>query len=50
MEQTKCLQRIKFLHLLKKDVSLSVNELTEYLQITHMAVRKHLNNLWKKMD
>ncbi len=37
----------KILHLLKKDVSLSVNELTDYLEITYMAVRKHLNSLEK---
>jgi predicted ArsR family transcriptional regulator len=37
----------KILHLLKKDVSLSVNELTDCLGITHMAVRKHLNSLEK---
>jgi predicted ArsR family transcriptional regulator len=37
----------KILHLLKKEVSLSVNALTDCLEITHMAVRKHLNSLEK---
>ncbi|WP_338471885.1 metalloregulator ArsR/SmtB family transcription factor [Niallia sp. XMNu-256] len=35
----------KILQLLKKKVSLSVNELSDYLTITHMAVRKHLSSL-----
>lgn len=35
----------KILHFLKRNISLTVNELTENLQITHMAVRKHLNIL-----
>ena len=47
MEQTRMSTKEKILDLLKKDVSLSVNELTECLHITHMAVRKHLNNLEK---
>ena len=47
MVQTNMSTKDKILDLLKKDVSLSVNELTECLQITHMAVRKHLNNLEK---
>jgi predicted ArsR family transcriptional regulator len=47
MVQTNMPTKDKILNLLKKDVSLSVNELTECLQITHMAVRKHLNNLEK---
>ena len=37
----------KILELLKKNSSLSVNELTEILNITHMAVRKHLSTLEK---
>lgn len=37
----------KILHLLKKEVSLTVNDLTERLEITHMAVRKHLASLEK---
>jgi predicted ArsR family transcriptional regulator len=39
--------REQILDLLKKEVSLAVNELTERLNITHMAVRKHLNILEK---
>lgn len=39
--------RDRILDLIKKEVSLSVNELTESLQITHMAVRKHLSSLEK---
>ena len=34
--------RERILELLKKEVSLSVNNFTERLNITHMAVRKHL--------
>ncbi|WP_066187820.1 MULTISPECIES: helix-turn-helix transcriptional regulator [Gracilibacillus] len=37
----------KILELLKKEISLTVNELIEQLQITHMAVRKHLATLEK---
>ncbi len=42
MIKTKINTRDRILELLKKKVSLSVNELTELLKITHMAVRKHL--------
>jgi predicted ArsR family transcriptional regulator len=38
----------KILHLLKKEASLTVNDLTERLDITHMAVRKHLVILEKE--
>lgn len=38
----------KILHLLKKEIILTVNELTELLNITHMAVRNHLNVLEKE--
>lgn len=37
----------KILHLLKKEATLTVNELTDRLNITHMAVRKHLTILEK---
>jgi len=37
----------KILHLLKKEAFLTVNDLTERLDITHMAVRKHLAGLEK---
>ncbi|MFD2657561.1 helix-turn-helix transcriptional regulator [Gracilibacillus thailandensis] len=37
----------RILELLKKEVSLSVNELIDYLDITHMAIRKHLTTLEK---
>jgi predicted ArsR family transcriptional regulator len=37
----------KILDLLKRKISLSVNDLTECLNITHMAVRKHLSTLEK---
>ncbi|WP_077214704.1 helix-turn-helix transcriptional regulator [Bacillus dakarensis] len=37
----------KILDLLKKEVSLAVNDLTQRLNITHMAVRKHLDSLQK---
>lgn len=37
----------KILELLKKQVEMSVGELTDVLGITHMAVRKHLNVLLK---
>ncbi len=42
MIKTKPNTRERILELLKKEVSLSVNDLTERLNITHMAVRKHL--------
>ena len=42
MIKTKNNTRNRILELLKKEVSLSVNALTERLAITHMAVRKHL--------
>lgn len=42
MIKTKINTRDRILELLKKEVSLSVNKLTELLDITHMAVRKHL--------
>ncbi|RTQ94495.1 helix-turn-helix transcriptional regulator [Lysinibacillus telephonicus] len=42
MIKAKINTRDRILELLKKEVSLSVNELTELLNITHMAVRKHL--------
>ncbi|UGB32073.1 helix-turn-helix transcriptional regulator [Metabacillus sp. B2-18] len=38
----------KILHLLKKEESMTVNELTDELGITHMAVRKHLLSLEKE--
>ena len=47
MESANISTKDKILNLLKKEVSLSVNELTGSLQITHMAVRKHLNSLEK---
>ncbi|QGQ46179.1 transcriptional regulator [Metabacillus sediminilitoris] len=47
IENVKKSTKDKILELLKKDVSLSVNDLTERLYITHMAVRKHLNILEK---
>lgn len=37
--------RERILELLKKEVALSVNDLTNRLDITHMAVRKHLTSL-----
>lgn len=37
----------KILELLKKTGFMSVNDLTERLNITHMAIRKHLNQLEK---
>ncbi|RSK55217.1 helix-turn-helix transcriptional regulator [Bacillus canaveralius] len=37
----------KILDLLKKEESLTVNDLTDRLKITHMAVRKHLISLEK---
>jgi predicted ArsR family transcriptional regulator len=42
MIKAKINTRDRILELLKKEVSLSVNKLTELLDITHMAVRKHL--------
>ncbi|MCR8842388.1 transcriptional regulator [Paenibacillus sp. SC116] len=47
MEITKKSTKDKILTLLKREVVLTVNELTELLDITHMAVRKHLNVLDK---
>jgi predicted ArsR family transcriptional regulator len=44
---TKTSTKDRILDLLKKEVSLSVNDFTEQLQITHMAVRKHLATLEK---
>ncbi|PKG24646.1 helix-turn-helix transcriptional regulator [Niallia nealsonii] len=37
----------KLLHLLKKEAFLTVNDLTDRLKITHMAIRKHLASLEK---
>jgi len=37
----------KILHLLKKEGSLTVSDLTKRLEITHMAVRKHLTIMEK---
>ncbi len=37
----------KILHLLKKEGSLTVSDLTKHLEITHMAVRKHLTIMEK---
>ncbi|MDX8046416.1 metalloregulator ArsR/SmtB family transcription factor [Gracilibacillus sp. S3-1-1] len=37
----------KILELLKKESALSVNELIKHLNITHMAIRKHLSTLEK---
>ncbi|MGM0904568.1 MAG: helix-turn-helix transcriptional regulator [Bacillota bacterium] len=45
MLKTKPNTKDRVLDLLKKEVSLSVNALTEQLSITHMAVRKHLTSL-----
>lgn len=47
MDPTKKSTKDKILELLKKDGLLSVNDLTERLSITHMAVRKHLSQLEK---
>ncbi|MBB6446399.1 helix-turn-helix transcriptional regulator [Bacillus benzoevorans] len=47
MDPTKKSTKDKILELLKKDGLLSVNDLTERLNITHMAVRKHLTQLEK---
>lgn len=47
MDATKKSTKDKILDLLKKEVSLTVNDLTDRLNITHMAVRKHLNILEK---
>ena len=47
MEEPKKSTKDKILVLLKKEGFLAVNDLTEHLNITHMAVRKHLNNLEK---
>ncbi|MGM9987919.1 MAG: helix-turn-helix transcriptional regulator [Bacillaceae bacterium] len=37
----------RILELIKKETTMTVNELSEHLAITHMAVRKHLNTLEK---
>ncbi|TVX93442.1 helix-turn-helix transcriptional regulator [Paenibacillus agilis] len=42
MDITKKSTKDKIVNLLKKEVVLTVNELKELLDITHMAVRKHL--------
>lgn len=47
MNDTKKSTRDKILDLLKKEVAISVNDITEQLNITHMAVRKHLTILEK---
>ncbi len=47
MQKTIKTTKDKILDLLKKEVSLTVNDLTDHLNITHMAVRKHLNTLEK---
>lgn len=47
MEYANMSTKDKIINLLKKEVSLSVNELTNHLKITHMAVRKHLSSLEK---
>lgn len=47
MEQAKASTKDKILNLLKREAALSVNDLTDRLQITHMAIRKHLNGLEK---
>jgi predicted ArsR family transcriptional regulator len=43
--KTKTSTKDRILDLVKKEVSLSVSDLTEQLSITHMAVRKHLTSL-----
>ncbi|MDF1510156.1 transcriptional regulator [Robertmurraya sp. DFI.2.37] len=45
---TKISTKERLLQLLKKKVSLTVNDLTEELNISHMAVRKHLDSLQKE--
>lgn len=47
MEQTKISTKDRILELIKRKVTLSVNDLTDQLDITHMAVRKHLAGLEK---
>lgn len=47
MELSQKSTKEKILNLLKKEVKLTVNELAEFLDITHMAVRKHLITLEK---
>ncbi|KAB8137853.1 transcriptional regulator [Gracilibacillus oryzae] len=47
MKQLEKTTKDRILEKLKKDMSLSVNELSDYLEITHMAIRKHLNALEK---
>nr|WP_295971308.1 metalloregulator ArsR/SmtB family transcription factor [uncultured Bacillus sp.] len=45
MEQLKKTTKDRILELLKKEGLLSVNDLADFLTITHMAVRKHLSQL-----
>jgi predicted ArsR family transcriptional regulator len=47
LDPTKKSTKDKILELLKKDGFMSVNDLTNRLSITHMAVRKHLSQLEK---
>ncbi|WP_112182103.1 helix-turn-helix transcriptional regulator [Paraliobacillus zengyii] len=47
MEKTKTTTKDKILDLLKKKVKLTVGELTQHLNITDMAVRKHLSVMEK---
>lgn len=47
MEKAKKTTKDKILDLLKKETTLTVNDLTNHLNITHMAVRKHLHILEK---
>lgn len=47
MEQKMNSTKDKILELLKKTGFMSVNDLTEQLNITHMAIRKHLTQLEK---
>lgn len=47
MDNTQRNTKDKILHLLKKEEALTVNDLTDRLNITHMAVRKHLTSLEK---
>ncbi|MBB6452480.1 putative ArsR family transcriptional regulator [Salirhabdus euzebyi] len=47
MEQTKLTTKDRILQLLKKEVKLTVSDLTKHLSITDMAVRKHLIQMEK---
>ncbi|OFD69847.1 helix-turn-helix transcriptional regulator [Bacillus mycoides] len=47
MDVTRKSTKDRILDFLKKEVSLTVNDLTDRLDITHMAVRKHLTILEK---